>query len=40
MKNYKRVNLSILIPAFKESENLSILLPTIKSEVKVKNFEI
>jgi dolichol-phosphate mannosyltransferase len=40
MKNYKRVNLSILIPAFKESENLSILLPKIKLEVKVKNFEI
>lgn len=40
MKKYRKINLSILIPAFNESKNLSILLPKIKSEVKLKNFEI
>jgi dolichol-phosphate mannosyltransferase len=40
MKKYKRINLSILIPSFNESLNLSILLPKLLLEVKVKNFEI
>jgi len=40
MKNYRVINLSILIPAFDENKNLSILLPKIRSEVKVKNFEV
>lgn len=40
MKNCRAINLSVLIPAFDENKNLSILLPKIRSEVKVKNFEV
>jgi dolichol-phosphate mannosyltransferase len=40
MKNYRVINLSILIPALDENKNLSILLPKIRSEVKVKNIEV
>jgi dolichol-phosphate mannosyltransferase len=40
MKSYRVINLSILIPAFDESKNLTILLSHIRHEVKVKNFEV
>ena len=40
MKNCRVINLSVLIPAFDEYKNLSILLPKIRSEVKIKNFEV
>lgn len=40
MKKYKRINLSILIPSYNESSNLSILLPKIFLDVKINNLEI
>jgi dolichol-phosphate mannosyltransferase len=40
MKNYKKINTSIIIPSFNESSNLSILLPKLHLEVKIKNLEI